>query len=313
MRTINQRTFFLGLALFLFVLVSSGCASHTYVERSTYEQIYSPAMGREMAYSVYTPENWTPSESLPLMVLLHGARDDHKSFDKFGVGLTLDKAIAEGRAPRMIVVSPNGELGFWENWHDGSRLYRDWVVKDLMPHVSKQYSSLPCPEFCYISGISMGGHGAMRFAYYEPNTFSSVAAISAPIISKLHPGEPSLGKTILKWLIPTDRIWGDIDADASNVPKDLDPYISWVERQDMYMQPLLLVWGTEDHKDIVQANSHFQAHLAAHNKPHSWFTYEGKHKWIYWREIMPRVMRFHARQYTDESKPTPIIKVPAQK
>ena len=277
-----------------FTLFVTGCTSTSFVKRSDHGEMYSPAMGRTMAYSVYTPPNWTPEETLPLMILLHGAADSHESFDQHAVGSILDQEINAGNAPRMIIVSPDGELGFWENWHDGSKLYRDWVIKDLMPHVKKRYSTLPCPEYCHISGISMGAHGAMRFAYYEQDTFSSVAALSAPIISKLHPGEPSLGRTIMMWLLPVERIWGDIDSKNSHVPKDLDPYISWVERNDLVELPLLLAWGTEDSKGIISANQHFQQHLTDNGKAHDWFTYEGGHKWVYWREIMSDVLQFHA-------------------
>lgn len=284
------KLFIVALLPFIF----AGCSSTVLVKHSEHSDLYSPAMGRNMSYSVYTPPDWTPSESLPLMVLLHGARDNHETFDRYLVGQTLDEAINAGRAPRMIIVSPDGELGFWENWHDGSKMYRDWVVKDLMPHVTARYSSLPCPEYCYVSGISMGGHGALRFAYYEPEVFSSVAALSAPIISKLYPGKPSIGRTLLRWLIPSERIWGDIDSDSSDVPKDLDPYISWVNRPDLVRMPLLLAWGDEEGDSIAGSNAKFQAHLAAAGKPHAWMIYEGGHKWIYWRDIMSSVLVFHA-------------------
>ena len=276
------------------LLAISGCTSTALVKRSDHSEIYSPAMGRYMSYSVYTPPDWTPDESLPLMVLLHGGGDSHESFDRYAVGLKLDEEINAGRAPRMIIVSPDGELGFWENWHDGSKLYRDWVVKDLVPYVANRYATKSCPKHCYLSGISMGGHGAMRFAYYEQNTFNSVAVISAPIISKLHPGEASIGRTLMKWLLPTERIWGDIDSETSDVPKDLDPYVSWVNRKDLLELPLLLVWGTEDSQSILSANQHFQQHLNAYDKQHKSLVYDGKHKWIYWREIMPDVLAFHA-------------------
>ncbi|MBO1256765.1 prolyl oligopeptidase family serine peptidase [Alteromonas sp. 5E99-2] len=246
-----------------------------------------------MAYSVYTPPGWTPEEHLPLMVLLHGVRDSESSFDKYAVGSVLDAEIEAGNTPRVIIVSPNGELGFWENWHDGSKLYRDWVVKDLIPHVAKRYVTLPCPQACFVSGISMGAHGAMRFAYYEPDTFSSVSAISAPIISKLHPGDPSLVQTIIKWFIPIERIWGDIDGDTSHVPKDLDPYKSWVNRSDMVEMPLLLTWGNNDRKSIAKANEHFHQHLVSHGKNHDMSIFDGGHNWESWREIMSEVIRFH--------------------
>lgn len=272
------------------LLFLSGCTTASYFKRSDHSEIVSQAMGRTMSYSVYTLPNWTPLESLPLMILLHGAGDSHESFDRYAVGSILDEKINAGKAPRVIIVSPDGELGFWENWHDGTRSYRDWVVRDLMPYIAKRYATLPCPKYCYISGISMGGHGAMRFAYHEHDTFNSVSVLSAPILSQRHPGDSSFGRTLMKWLLPTERIWGDISSETSNVPKDIDPYISWVEREDLIELPLFLVWGKQDSKGIVSANQHFHQHLSTKGKKHQWLIFDGGHKWIYWREIISKVL-----------------------
>ncbi|WP_205662197.1 alpha/beta hydrolase [Alteromonas flava] len=287
---------FLGVtrALFYFGIISLyGCASQPIELHSKHGELYSPSMGRVMSYSVYTPPDWSPDESLPLMLLLHGARDNHQTFDKYKVGQHLDKEASERNLPRVIVLSPDGELGFWENWHDGSHLYRDWVVKDLMPYVAETYNTLPCPDACFVTGISMGAHGALRFAYYEKQTFGSVAALSGPIISKRYPGESSLGRTIMMWLLPTERIWGDIESESSHVPKDLDPYISWIKRPDLVDLPLLLAWGSEESKSIKNSNEHFHKYLLEHNKPHEYLVFDGGHKWVAWREVMDDVIRFH--------------------
>lgn len=288
--------------LFLLLIISSlgGCASQNYTMRSDHSTLFSLAMNRTMAYSVYTPPGWTPDEHLPVMVLLHGARDDHRTFDRYDVGLYLDEQIVSGDLPRIIIVSPDGELGFWENWHDGSRHYRDWVVDDLMPYITERYNTLPCPQGCYLSGISMGAHGAMRFAYYEKGQFNSVAALSGPIISKQYQSEPSLGMMIMRWFLPIERIWGDIDGDNSDMPKDIDPYKSWVKREDLLQLPLLLAWGTEEGDAIREGNEHFHQHLSRHNKPHEHLVFDGGHKWVHWRGIMDEVIMFHTRNH--ESK-----------
>lgn len=283
------------IALLLAFVSVAACTNSELVKRSDHSQIYSLAMQRQMAYSVYTPPNWSAEESLPLMVLLHGARDDHETFDKYFVGKYLDSEINAGRLPRLIIVNPEGNLGFWENWHDGSRNYRDWVVNDLMPHIAHRYGTLPCPDHCYVSGISMGAHGAMRFAYFEPDTFNSVAAISTPIISKLHPSKPSIRNSIMKRLIPIKRIWGDIENETSHRPSDLDPYISWVKRERLFNKPLYLVWGSDDYDSIIKSNQHFQKFLSNNNKAHQWSIYQGGHNWAYWREVIGDAILFHTQ------------------
>ena len=108
------------------------------------QTLYSPAMDKDMGYSVYTPPGWGPDEQLPLVVLLHGGGSDHESFNQYDVGAYLDAEHAAGRLPRVIIVNPEGEFGFWENWYDGSRRYRDWVMQDLLPTVQADYNTAPC-------------------------------------------------------------------------------------------------------------------------------------------------------------------------
>lgn len=283
-------------SLLIIMLLVVGCASSNYPQRSEQHTVFSDAMGKDMSYSVYTPPGWSPEESLPLMVLLHGAMDNHKSFDKFEVGLFLDEEIAKRTIPRIVILFPDGELGFWENWQDGTKRYRDWVIRDLMPQVQQNYNTGTCPESCFISGVSMGAHGAMRFAYYEPDTFHSVSALSALIISKRFPGKQTIGRKIMKWLIPVNRIWGDIKANNPNIPKDLDPYTSWVDRDDLIEMPLLLAWGNDDSHSIEQGNQHFHQYLEDHGKAHEILIYEGGHKWKDWRLIIDDAIRFHTQQ-----------------
>jgi len=46
-----------------------------------------------MDYGVYTPPNWTPKESLPLVLFLHGSGDSHVSFEKYGAHQYFDEQI----------------------------------------------------------------------------------------------------------------------------------------------------------------------------------------------------------------------------
>ncbi|MBX2857416.1 MAG: carbohydrate esterase [Cellvibrionaceae bacterium] len=252
-------------------------------------------MGKKMAYSVYTPPNWQPEERLPLLLLLHGARDDETTFDRYQVGEFLDSQINGALLPRVIVLSPDGGLGFWENWHDGSRLYRDWVIKDLLPNVQARYNTLGCPQHCFATGMSMGGHGAIRFAYYQPGVFSSVAAISAPIISKQEAqAAPSLRTFFIRLIVPVKKIWGDLDGD--HLPEDLDPYISWVEKKALKNVRLMLAWGDKESDRIIESNKRFSAHLGQHGRAHQALQFSGGHAWSFWKPVIAESIKFHLTQ-----------------
>ncbi|MFN3244522.1 MAG: alpha/beta hydrolase [Planctomycetota bacterium] len=275
------------LLLAVSLLLMASCSS--FERRLVYEQLDSPAMQQRMRYAVYTPPGFSPTEKLPLVVFLHGGGDDEDCFDRAGVGQTLDRAIERGEAPRCVIVVPDGELGFWENWHDGSHRYRDWVVRDLLPEVQRRYHTLTGREHTKVMGISMGGHGTLRFARFEPETFSAAAAISAPVMDAEHLVAFTNG-FFVRLFIPVERIWGATD-DLDKVRQD-DLFEQWRSQDDLDDVRVLLAYGTHDRGDIIVGNGHFHDHLDAHGIGHDYLVYDGRHKWVDWRPIFPELLRF---------------------
>ncbi len=269
---------------FLVIFLLSGCSTFTPTEL-TYSSLELNNKRTPLNYAVYTPPNWQASERLPLMVFLHGGGGSHHSFERYGGHTELDALINQGKIKRAIIVLPDGNNGFWENWADGSRHYRDWVIQHIVPTIARDYQTLPCPEHCHIAGISMGGFGALRMANFHPDLFSSVSAISAPIFTKPHE-RPSL---LLRLLIPFKRIFGDLK--TAKVRGD-NPYYSWVDKQLNKKMRLQLVWGDDDHSGIIDANQNFQQRLNDNNIKHDSLVYAGGHKWKYWVPIIEDVMVF---------------------
>lgn len=268
-----------GCAVSWFAAV--GCAS-ALPERLEYGLYPSAAMQRDMTYGVYTPPGWTKTEELPLVTLLHGAGDNPHTPDKFGFGQTLDEHVVRGAMPRVVVVVPQGDLGFWENWHNGDRRYRDWVTEELLPHVGRRYHTRPCPEDCHVMGVSMGGAGALSFALAAPERWRSVSVLSAPIF-QIDEVEELYHSFFLGLFVPVEDIWGPFD--RSKAPLR-DVYSRW-QRADDLKPSLLLTWGSEDSDDIRRSSRRFENHLKTHHIPARSFEFQGDHSWRSWRDVVP--------------------------
>ncbi len=251
-----------------------------------YAELEVPNKREPLEYAVYTPPGWQASERLPLIVFLHGGGGSHQSFERFGGHTELDKRISAKEVNRAIIVFPNGDNGFWENWADGSRHYRDWVLDYMMPKVQHDFKTLKCPEHCHIAGISMGGFGALRITNFEPDRFSSVSAISAPIFTKAEE-RPSL---LLRLLIPFKRIFGDV---ASSDVLNTNPYYTWVDKRLDKKMRLQLIWGDEDRPGIIEANENFSNKLNDNQIAFQSQVYQGGHKWKYWVPILGDVINFN--------------------
>lgn len=287
-KIIKSLIYFLFASL-LFAL--TGCSSFKGTELS-YEKIPTSSLNKTIEYGVYTPPNWDKRERLPLVLFLHGARDDHNTFEQYQTHRYFDQQINAGKIPRFILVTPNGGKGFWENWYDGTHNYRDWVMQDILPKVRRDYNTLECPKHCSITGISMGGYGALRIASFYKNSFSRVSAISAPVLSK----EGSQGKTplIVRLFFPLKRIFGP-KLYAGKKSQSIDNV--WANKKDQTMQKirLQLIWGDQDRPQIMSSNERFHQLLLKAGRKHDSYIYQGGHKWKDWLPNFDLVFNFLLR------------------
>jgi len=274
--------------LLFFIAVSLSACSTFKPEALSYSQVNFESPNHKLDYGVYTPPKWTPNESLPIILFLHGGGGSHFSFERYGAAEFLDAKISAGEIPRVILVTPDGNNGFWENWHDGSFQYRDWVLDTVFPKVQNEYNTLPCPEHCHLAGISMGGFGVLRFAYEDRIRFSSVSSISAPIYSD-EQATSQQSSWLVRRLFPLKRIFGD---EPSVEYRKGNPYNAWIDDKDQQRMRLQLIWGDDDHDRIMAANEAFHLRLQENNVAHDYHVYAGRHKWVDWVPNFERIINF---------------------
>lgn len=240
-----------------------------------------------MDYGVYLPPDFSPDEALPLVVFLHGGGDDHRSFGEADLGRKLDRALAQRRVPRAVIVVPNGELGFWVNWYDGSQRWADWVLDDLVPHAQATYGTRSCPEGCHLMGVSMGGFGTINMAMNNPGAFATITPISAPIMNTEEMIEFSERGFVAR-MVPVERVFGPLEPERV---RRSDPYVQWTRPVHLEGTDLMLVWGDADRKGIRRQGARFHQHLLDHDIPHDLLVYPGGHQWASWDAAIVEALR----------------------
>jgi enterochelin esterase-like enzyme len=268
-------------------LLLTGCAS--FPRAFSYERAPSAAMrGVWMEYAVLAPDDLRPDEALPLVVFLHGGGDGPDAWDRAGLGLDVRAGWASGELPRAVIVLPEGDLGFWANWYDGSRRYEDFVLREVLPALARDYHTQPCPEGCHVMGVSMGAEGAMRFAVHHPELFSTLTAISGPALDT----ERRLAfvdERLFQIFIPTYHVFGP-PTPRSRVERD-DPFLRWRSPEDVSGLRIFLAWGSRDRGEVRDGSRALHAHLSEHAIPHTSLEYEGEHAWRDWRAVIVRALR----------------------
>lgn len=153
----------------------------------------SPTLGRPIPYAVYTPFP-APMEGTrwPVVYLLHGLTGRDGDWFTWGdLGPILDRAIADGRIPPMVVVAP----GAGDSWYvdnpdaGGFGLIDTAFATDLVAAIDKSMPTAACRAGRVIGGVSMGGVGAVLQAVNHPETWAAAVSFSGALHEPLKPGD----------------------------------------------------------------------------------------------------------------------------
>jgi S-formylglutathione hydrolase FrmB len=139
-------------------------------------EVKSQAMGRTIKNVVIKPEyyiTYNQNARFPVLYLLHGAygcysdwskkTDLHRLADKYHV----------------IIVCPDGQ----DSWYfdspvDPKMQFETYVSKELVAYVDSHYRTHANRCMRAITGLSMGGHGALFLAFRHPDVFWSCGSMS---------------------------------------------------------------------------------------------------------------------------------------
>lgn len=150
---------------------------------------HSRAIGDDRAFTVYTPPGYDVDSKprYPVLYLLHGAGDHSRSWIDVGqANFILDNLLAAKKAVPMIIVMPFGHAVAFRDRSETSRqknveLFRDDLLKDVMPAVERQYRVLSGRQHRAIAGLSMGGGQALTIGLTRLDLFSQVAGFSSAL------------------------------------------------------------------------------------------------------------------------------------
>ena len=151
----------------------------------------SSILNQNVHYCVMLPPSYDagvtarPPQRYPVLYFLHGLGDNEQTLFKTGGWNLIEDLRQQKQLGDFLVVAPEGKSSFYINSADGRVRYSDFFLREFIPYIENHYSIRRERSARAISGISMGGYGALRFALAHPEMFSSVSAQSAALITAL--------------------------------------------------------------------------------------------------------------------------------
>jgi len=239
---------------------------HGTVSEVTY---YSTALKRFRRMHVYTPPGYELGEGkFPVFYLLHGASDSDDSWSTVGrAGFILDNLIATKKAEPMIVVMPAGHTGpfRWGGPRPAVDEFTEDFLKDVLPHVEKNYRVHTDRANRAMGGLSMGGGQTLNIGIPNLEKFGYLGVFSSGVFGitgRGRDGQPAQGPSF-------EERHKAILEDANS------------------KEGLKLFWFATGKDDFLVETSRATVEMFKKNKFDVVYKEtEGAHTWIVWREYL---------------------------
>lgn len=245
--------------------------------------VYSSKMNKEVKSVVIKPENYAKNKKYPVVYLLHGYSDNYAKWVN-----TVPSIKQLATKHEIIIVCPDGGYSSWyfDSPVDQNFQYESYIIEDLRKFIDKNYSTIKDRKGRAITGLSMGGHGAMYLAIRHRDLFAQAGSMSGGI---------DLLYSTKKWEIA--KRLGTFEENPQE----------WTSRSVINMVDslkngelrLMIECGVSDFFYEINANLHKK--LLSLNIDHDYIERPGKHNWDYWTNAIEYQILFFDK-YFDSKK-----------
>lgn len=283
-----------AIVVLLALAAGGGCTS-TRLPVPGYASFATKSLPSPARCLVLEPPSYSrsPEKRYPLLVFLHDGYGDVRTLDRRGVASDLFARMADGRLPEFLVVAPGAPGSWFSDSRDGKRRWEEFLTGDLLREIAVRYRIVPGRDARAITGISMGGYGAVKTALKHPDLFGAVSALSGALIPIQW---EDLGRYGWITRLTLKRVFGNRPDANTLAANDV-----WeILRNVRYERPPFVAYlraGTEDFYGLAGVAAQFGSYMNEHGIPTEVVLEPGEHDWSYWRRALLAVAGWHAKRF----------------
>lgn len=243
----------------------------------------SEFMSKPDTVLIFKPETYNKTEKYPLLYLLHGYSENYRQWSQTA---SLQRFSDQYK---MIIVCPDGFTTWYINsTYDKGARAEDFFFKELVPKVHKNFNI--DKKNIFISGLSMGGYGAIRYFLLHQDYFNTAGSTSGAF--SLDPD--IMGNASLQFF-NTERITDDLNKILGS-PDEWKQYnISTLLKTYNKGNPFLIDCGLED---ILYSSTIEIRNIADSLKiPITFISQPGNHNTEYWRNSIEQHLVFFRQHF----------------
>jgi S-formylglutathione hydrolase FrmB len=253
-------------------------------------------------YCVYLPASYDsgaakhPVQTYPVLYFLHGLGDNERTLFNSGGWTLLDDLRRQHKIGEFLIVAPEGGRTFYVNSADGSVRYSDFFLQEFIPLIEAKYRVIRSRNNRAISGISMGGYGALRFAFSHPEVFSAVSAQSAALITET----PQELDTAARSGAPLGKLLATVFGNPIDVQhwNSNSPFVL-AAKNKAALRRLAIYFncGQDDNYGFEKGAAALHQQLEREAIKHEYHPYPGDHSLPYFLSHFSEVIEFHSREF----------------
>ncbi len=283
-------TSFNQLRFFIFTILSVAF-SPSYAATVDSIAIQSPSMKKAYKAAVVLPSSYAKNKvaAYPVLYLLHGGGGHFGDW----LAQTPDKMLVKNLADQynFIIVMPEGEGFSWymDSPFDPASQFETHIIKEVIPTVDNTYRTVKNKKGRVITGLSMGGHGAMYLSTRHADMFCSASTMSGAMDMNFSNTKmaPELVKSLNERF---QALLGTTDQNSDLFVKN--SIMNMVETIKKNGLPIFIDCGVDDF--LIGTNRELHQRLLYNGTPHDYIERPGGHAWEYWQNALPyHVLFFH--------------------
>lgn len=154
---------------------------------------YSASMKKNIKAVVIKPSDYNNEKRFPVVYLLHGFSGNYKDW------ITKVPAIKDlADQYHLMIVCPDGDFASW--YFDSPEMpemrYETYISSELVKWIDTHYQTISNKKGRAITGLSMGGHGALYLAFKHQDVFSIAGSMSGGVDLRLFPNNWGISKLL---------------------------------------------------------------------------------------------------------------------
>ena len=244
----------------------------------------SQAMHKKIKAVIIKPDDYDKLSAMPTVYLLHGYGGNYSDWVRITPAV---QTLADEY--HILIVCPDGNIS---SWYLDSPVNPDWkyetyVGTELVAWIDARYKTIKNRSGRAITGLSMGGHGALYLAFKHQDTFGAAGSTSGGVDIRPFPNN---------WKMA--NILGIYAEHPENWEKNT--IVNMTHLLTPGKLALIIDCGTEDFFYKVNVNLHDL--LVLRNIPHDFYVRPGGHTSAYWANSIKYQLLFFHDYFTAQAK-----------